>query len=173
MHAFKELNDMGDRINLPFSVLQRAKMLYSEMYKKIKLKGNILLTDSKTAACLYIACRLETCYRSSREIAAIYDVNKRDLVRAISRVMSSLKLNIPDSRGIEMIDRYCGYLQLSREERRKSRLIAEKVQCQSEIIGKKILPEVIAGTSIYLAAASTQGYYATTYITFDQLNALE
>lgn len=156
MHAFKEINDMGDRISLPFSVVLRAKQLYTQLYKKIKLKGNILLTDSKTAASLYIACRLENCYRSHKEIAAIYDVNKRELNRAIRRAVDCLDLkNTSDSPGIEMIDRYCGYLQSSRDERRKSRLIAEAVQNQN--LGKKILPEVIAGTSIYLATASTQG----------------
>lgn len=38
-HAFREINDMGDRINLPSSVTYAAKQLYTQLYHEIKLKG--------------------------------------------------------------------------------------------------------------------------------------
>lgn len=156
VHAYKEIDDMSDRINLPNSVVRAAKALYCEMYKKIKLKGNILLIDSKTAACLYIACRQEKCPRSTREIAAIYAVNKRCLTAAIKRVLTTLGTEVADAYGTEMIDRYCGHLQMSKEQRIRARKIAEQID-KTIIDKKKMIPEVIAGTSIYLAAASSIG----------------
>lgn len=42
-HAFREINDMGDRINLPSSVTYAAKQLYTQLYHQIKLKGKITI----------------------------------------------------------------------------------------------------------------------------------
>lgn len=156
-HAFKEIDIMGDRINLPSSVLQRTKILYQKLYRNIKLKGNILLVDTKTAACLYVACRMENCSRSKGEIAAIYAVNKSALTSAINRIYKILELNISESnRSIEMIDRYCAYIIDSKDERKKARAISKIIEsCKTK--KAKILPEVIAATSIYLAAACIRG----------------
>lgn len=155
-HAFKEIDDMSDRISLPDSVVRRAKELYCEVYKRINLKGNILFIDSKTAACLYIACREQNCARSTQEIAAIYAVNKRCLTSAIRRVATVLGVQVADAQGTQMVDRYCGNLDVTKDERKKARKIAEQID---RIKGgrKKLIPEVIAATSIYLAVASSLG----------------
>lgn len=50
IHAFKEINDMGDRINLPSSVTDVAKQLYTQLYRQIKLKGKIISIDAKTVS---------------------------------------------------------------------------------------------------------------------------
>lgn len=156
IHAYKEIKDIGDRINLPDSVLHLAKYIYTKMYKKIKLKGNILLTDAKTAACVYIACRQENCYRSTREIAGIYAVNKRDLHAAIRRILNTLDMTkSDDGHATELIDRFACHLQFSREIRKRARKIAQTIEQRTT--KRKIAPETIAGVSIYLAAAAAQG----------------
>lgn len=159
-YAFKEIDIMGDRINLPNSVLYRAKSLYNQLYRHIKLKGNILHVDSKMAACLFIACEMEECSRSKREIAAIYDVRKTTLSNAINRARKSLALEAINTSSVEMIDRYCSYLTCSKPERKRALLIARQLEMQTQHLKKKTktLPlEAIAASSIYLAIITTQG----------------
>lgn len=154
-HAFKEINDMGDRINLPASVLSHAKQLYTQLYKLIKLKGNIKLTDAKTAACLYVACKQHNCYRSQKEIAAIYAVNKRELTNAIRRLLAHVDVKLANTASTEMIDRYCCHLEMSAEKRKQAYEIAHEIDVR--YMHKKMVPETVAGVSIYLAKASERG----------------
>ncbi|XP_055321157.1 transcription initiation factor IIB-like [Sitodiplosis mosellana] len=154
-HAFKEIATMGDRLNLPSSVLSKANALYSRLYRRINLKGNKLLVDSKAAACMYIACKEENCSRSVQEIAAIYGTTKSALSAAIRRALNSLEVKIPDSHGIEMIDRYCAHLNITKVERIKAWRIADQIE---RLEWKtKMLPENIAVTAILLAKISSHG----------------
>lgn len=154
-HAFKEIDIMGDRKHLPAVVTQKAKALYSQLYRQIKLKGNILFIDSKTAACLYIACRVENCYLSTREIASIYDVSRNALDSAVKRVKNVLNLKMPAAAGATMIDRYTGYLDMSRAESKKARKIADAIELRELL--KNLTADYVAATSMYLAVASSQG----------------
>lgn len=155
-HAFRVIDNMGDRINLSSSVLFRAKALYSESYRKKKFKGNILeMSDPKTAACLYIACRLEHCSRSKNEICGIYNVNKKSLSAAISWIVKCDDIELPNVQSLEMIDRFTGYLEMTKDERKHARSIAERIELYCP--HKRILPEIIAGAAIYVAMVTTKG----------------
>lgn len=127
------------------------------------LKGNIIFTDAKTAACLYVACKQQNCYRSTQEIAAIYAVDKRELTNAIRRLLSHVNLVAVKTPSTELIDRYCFHLGLTREQRKRAYKIASEIDAQWEKKEKKektkIIPETVAGVSIYLAAASERGMY--------------
>lgn len=153
--AFKEIAAIGDRLNLPSSVLAKAKELYSRLYRHLKFKGNKLLIDTKTAACVYIACKEENCSRSANEIAAVYATTTSALKSSIKRAINALELNLPQSQGIEMIDRYCFHLNVTKAERFKAWRIANKIE---ELDWKKKeLPENIAATAILLSQTSTHG----------------
>lgn len=156
-HGFKEIDVMADRINLPSSVTLVAKQLYAQLYKQLKLKGNIMFTDAKTAACLYVACKQQNCYRSTREIAAIYAVNKRDLDQAIRRLLNHVSVDVPTTATTEIIDRYCCRLELPREQRKRAYKIAREIDARLKEMKKTYVPETIAGASMYLAAASERG----------------
>lgn len=157
-HAFKVIDTMGNRINLSASVLHCAKALYSQVYRHSNFKGNILeMSDPKTAACLYIACRQEHCSRSKAEICAIYNVNKKSLTTTITRILKCEDVKLPDAQSIEMIDRYTGYMQLTKEQRKNSRSIADRIELYRT--NKRILPEEVAGAAIYLATASSKGEF--------------
>lgn len=155
-HAFKVIETMGDRINLASSVLYLAKKLYSQVYRKKNFKGNIMeISDPKTAACLYIACRLEQCSRSKSEICAIYNVNKKNLSAAITRILKCEDVELPNAQSIEMIDRFTGHMQMTKAERKQARSIAERIELYRQ--NKRALPEEIAGAAIYLVAVRTKG----------------
>lgn len=154
-HAFKEIATMGDRLHLPSSVLSKANSLYSQLYRRFKFKGNKLLVDSKAAACLYIACKEEECSRTLQEVAATYGTTKSALSSAINRAIKSLNVQTRVSHGIEMIDRYCAHLDISKVERIRAWRIADQIERLK--FGKKIPPEHIAVTAILMAKASSHG----------------
>lgn len=154
-HGFKEIDTIGDRMAIPPVVLQQAKAYYCKLYRQCKFKGNKLFVDSKTAACLYIACRTENAYRSTGEIAGSYAVTRSALTAAITRAKKVLNVKMPHAQGALMIDRYTGYLGMAREVSKKARKIADYIDYRE--LNKKLTPEYVAAASIYLAIASTQG----------------
>lgn len=117
--------------------------------------GNIMLTDAKTAACLYVACKQHNCYRSTREIAAIYAVNKNELTNAIRRLLNHVTLDVAKTASTEIIDRYCSHLELTRDQRKRAYKIASAID--ERFVKKKIEPETVAGASIFLAISSERG----------------
>lgn len=154
-HAFKEIATMGDRLNLPSAVLSKANSLYSRLYRGIKFKGNKLLVDSKAAACMYIACKEEQCSRTVQEIAATYGTPKKTLSSAIKRALNVLNVQMPESHGIEMIDRYCAHLDISKTERIRAWRIADQIERHEW--NTKIPAENIAVTAILLAKIRSHG----------------
>lgn len=155
LHAFKEIRDMADRIHLPVSVTLLAQQHYQKLYKKIKLKGNIMLTDAKMAACVYVACKQQHCCRTQREISAISAVNKTDLTNAIRRLLQIIDLNDVTTTSTEMIDRFCSYLALTQEQRKEAYAIASYIDAQEW--QQEMQPENAVAVSIYLATLTRQG----------------
>lgn len=92
--AFRNIDEAGDRISLPGSVLRYAKYVYNEFYRKAGLKGNILFLDTKIGACMYVACVKENCARSVGKICAITGENKLDTKKAILKICKKLKIQL-------------------------------------------------------------------------------
>lgn len=156
-NAFKEIDTIGSRISLPPSVLLKAKTYYSKLYREKKFKGNILLIDTKTAACVYLACSMDGCPRSSKEIAGIYECSANNVKAAVYRAQKILDLKLPKERGVDMIDRFAYYMGMSRNERNKARKISNDIQERQP--NTKYTTDIIAGVSIYLATISSRGLY--------------
>ena len=54
-NAFKEISNMADRINLPRTIVDGAKVLFKEL--KDKEVGKSRSMEGMASACLYISCR--------------------------------------------------------------------------------------------------------------------
>lgn len=152
LHAFGIISDMSDRINLPISVTHRAQVIYQQIYKTRKLKGNILATDPKPAACLYIACQQEDCPRTLKEISAISEnsVHQINTVRHILQKQLNLTSSKIDS--TDLLPRFCGQLNLSSSVQKRASEIAKMYQNE----GTNAFPETVAAASIYIAAQSVR-----------------
>ena len=57
LNAFREINQMADRLNLPRMIADRGNTLYKQVHESKALKGRGV--DAIASACLYIACRQE------------------------------------------------------------------------------------------------------------------
>lgn len=153
IHAFEEIRTTGYRIHLPESVLHRAQFVYCQIYRQLKYKGNMQFNDSKVPASIYIACRLEKCSRSTREIAAICEVRTRDLRTAIRKILKGLNLDLGTFDARHLIDRVVDNIELSPDEKKslkqKARAIADKTMEKAN--SKRFYPETVVGGQILLA----------------------
>lgn len=151
--AFRLIEEMSDRINLPQSVIERAQFLYHKVYENRRLKGNIVDNDSKTTACLYIACHEENCPRTLKEISAISEISAR-LINKSQRLIRK-ELNMPttvvDSN--EMVPRFCGQLYLPLGVRKRASQIVEAAKTMKDM--KNMFPETVAAASIYIATTQS------------------
>lgn len=153
-NAFVRITEMCDRINLPGSVVQCAKKVYHDVYRQLQLKGNILFIDSKVAASVYIACRLEDCPRTSREIAAISEVMRHDILNSSKRIIKVLKLDVNKVDCGKLITRICKNVGLSIGIERIANEIVEKTHKKVKA-RYYVNPEKVAGAIIYLAQQQT------------------
>lgn len=153
IHALDAISTMSTRIHLTDSVINRAHQIYGRCYQQLKLKGNIIFVDAKVPACIYIACRLESCSRSSKEIAAASEISVRELRVAIKRVLDSLKIKFEPLDTSVMIDRYIIQMGLPDDEtkalQKKAKIIAD--QTRDKMNADRCQPESIIGGQILLA----------------------
>lgn len=147
--AFSRISEMCDRMQLPEIVAQSAKKLYADSYRSFKLKGTIQTADAKVAAAVYIACRKEQCSRSSREITAFSECQRREIVSAATRMLKVLPIQVDKENAIHLIGRIRGHLNLPREIERAAIEIIESVMAL--VTERKFYAETVAGSSIYLA----------------------
>lgn len=105
--AFSRISEMCDRMQLPDGVTQTAKKLYHDAYRNFKLKGQIQTADPKVAAAVYIACRKEQCSRSSREMTAFSECQRREIVKAAARMLKALPtIQVDKENAIHLIGRF-------------------------------------------------------------------
>lgn len=147
--AFSRIAEMCDRMQLPEAVAQTAKKLYHDAYRCFKLKGQIQMADAKVAAAVYIACRKEQCSRSSREMTAFSECQRREIVTAAARMLKILPIQVDKENAIHLIGRIRGHLNLPREIERDAIQIIES--SMAVVDTRKFYTETVAGSSIYLA----------------------
>lgn len=147
--AFLRISEMCDRMQLPDGVAQTAKKLYHDSYRSFKLKGKIQTADAKVAAAVYIACRQEQCSRSSREMTAFSECQRKEIVTAAARMIKLLPFEVAKENAIHLIGRVRGHLNLPREIERDAFKIIESAMVV--VKERNFFAETVAGASIYLA----------------------
>lgn len=153
-NAFRLIDEMSDRINLPQSVIERAQYLYHKIYQNRRLKGNVIESDAKTSACLYIACHEENCPRTLKEISAISEISARLINKTQRQIRKELNMTTTIVDSNELLPRFCGQLYLPLGIRKRASQIAEAAKSMSDI--QNMFPETVAAASIYIAATQSQ-----------------
>lgn len=152
MAAFRHIEEMSDRINLPQSVYEKAQYLYHKIYETRRLKGNVLDNDVKTAACLFIACHQENCPRTLKEIAAISDKSARLINKMQRKIMKELNISKTIIDSNELLPRFCSQLYLPLGVRKRASQIVEAAKAMNNV--KMMFPETVAAASIYIAQST-------------------
>lgn len=152
-NAFRLIEEMSDRINLPQSVIDRAQYLYHKIYQNRRLKGNVIESDAKTTACLYIACHEENCPRTLKEVSAISEISARLINKTQRQIRKELNMTTTIVDSNELLPRFCGQLYLPLGIRKRASQIAEAAKSMSDV--QNMFPETVAAASIYIAATQS------------------
>ncbi|XP_045462545.1 transcription initiation factor IIB-like [Harmonia axyridis] len=150
--AIKEISVMGDRINVPSSITDRANNLFKRVKDGNNLKGRS--RDAITAACLYIACRQEHVPRTFKEICAVSTVSKKEIGRVFKLILKALETTVDLVNTGEFMSRFCANLELPIKVQKAAICIANKAEEFDIVTGKS--PVSIAAAAIFMASQASE-----------------
>jgi transcription initiation factor TFIIB len=151
INAFKEINNMADRINLPKTIVDRANLLFKQVHDGKTLKGRS--NDAIASACLYIACRQEGVPRTFKEICAISKVSKKEIGRCFKLILKALETSVDLITTGDFMSRFCSNLGLPSSVQRAATHIARKAVELDIVPGRS--PISVAAAAIYMASQAS------------------
>jgi transcription initiation factor TFIIB len=144
--AFRRVDQMAEKIDLPEKYRGRAKEIYKQLYDAKALKGKD--QDTMTAACLYVGCRLEGVARTIKEFAAISQKNKTDIGKYLKIIQKKLKLSMDTVSAKDYMTRFCSHLQLPTFVETGAAEVAKRATEQGIVAGKS--PDTVAAAAIFM-----------------------
>lgn len=148
INAFKEINSMADRINLPRTIVDRANNLFKQVHDGKNLKGRS--NDAIASACLYIACRQEGVPRTFKEICAVSKISKKEIGRCFKLILKALETSVDLITTGDFMSRFCSNLGLPNAVQRAATHIARKAVELDIVPGRS--PISVAASAIYMAS---------------------
>lgn len=152
LNAFREINTMSDRINLPGKIVDRAKTLFKQVHDQKTLKGRS--NDAIASACLFIACRQEGVPRTFKEICAISKISKKEIGRCFKLILRALETSVDLITSGDFMSRFCSNLGLPSSVQRAASHIARKAVELDLVPGRS--PVSVAAATIYLASQASE-----------------
>ncbi|KAI5639642.1 transcription factor TFIIB repeat domain-containing protein [Phthorimaea operculella] len=148
INAFREINTMADRINLPKTIVDRANNLFKQVHDGKNLKGRA--NDAIASACLYIACRQEGVPRTFKEICAVSKISKKEIGRCFKLILKALETSVDLITTADFMSRFCSNLGLPNSVQRAATHIARKAGELDIVSGRS--PISVAAAAIYMAS---------------------
>lgn len=148
INAFREINAMADRINLPKTIVDRANTLFKQVHDGKNLKGRA--NDAIASACLYIACRQEGVPRTFKEICAVSKISKKEIGRCFKLILKALETSVDLITTGDFMSRFCSNLGLPNMVQRAATHIARKAVEIDIVPGRS--PISVAAAAIYMAS---------------------
>lgn len=149
--AFREINSMADRIQLPRKIVDQANTLFKEVYESKTLKGRS--NDAIASACLYIACRQEQVPRTFKEICAISRISKKEIGRCFKLIVKNLEKSVHVITSADFMSRFCSNLQLPPDVKNAATFIAKRA-VELDLVGGRS-PISLAAAAIYMASQAS------------------
>lgn len=148
INAFREINGMADRINLPKTIVDRANTLFKQVHDGKNLKGRA--NDAIASACLYIACRQEGVPRTFKEICAVSKISKKEIGRCFKLILKALETSVDLITTGDFMSRFCSNLGLPNMVQKAATHIARKAVEIDIVPGRS--PISVAAAAIYMAS---------------------
>ncbi|CAC5424140.1 TFIIB [Mytilus coruscus] len=151
INAFREIGNMGDRLNLPKMIADRANNLFKQVNDGKALKGRS--NDAIAAACMYIACRQEGVPRTFKEICAVSKISKKEIGRVFKLILKNLETNVELITTGDFMSRFCSNLGLPTSVQKAATHIARKAVDMDLVAGRS--PISVAASAIYMASQAS------------------
>jgi transcription initiation factor TFIIB len=109
--ALSELGKLSSALNLPKNIVETASVVYRRAIKKRLIRGRSI--HNVTAAAIYLSCRQCGIPRTLDEIAAISNLNKKDIARSYRFMVRELEAFVPISTSRNYAARFSNKLIIS------------------------------------------------------------
>ena len=151
--AFKYVNDIATKINLPKNITDMANGLFKAVYEGKRLRCRSYA--SIAAACVYIACRQEQVPKSLRVIESVCDVKMSVIGKMYKLILKCHDTNVDvDLITIgDFMSRYCGTLSLARNIQMAATCIAKRAVDMDIVRGRS--PISVAAAAMYMASQAS------------------
>ncbi|ESP00286.1 hypothetical protein LOTGIDRAFT_238621 [Lottia gigantea] len=146
--AFKEINQMADRLNLPKMIADRGSTLFKTVHEGKSLRGRS--NDAIVSACVYIACRQEGVPRTFKEICAVSKISKKEIGRVFKLIIKNHETNVELITTGDFMSRFCTNLELPMKVQKAATCIARKAVDLDLVPGRS--PISVAAAAIYMAS---------------------
>ncbi|RLG59553.1 transcription initiation factor IIB [Candidatus Geothermarchaeota archaeon] len=147
IHALNELNKLGEKLDLPRDILERASYIYRMALEKDLVRGRAI--DTIIAAALYAALRYYRIPRTLREVAQASGRSKKDLARCYRMLIRNLDLRMPLANPLQYVRRICASAGLDKKVMLEAEKIIKLAQKRRLTAGKD--PVGLAAAAVYYA----------------------
>ena len=154
-NVFDSIQVRAINSGLPACIIEEAKILYKQIAEtKISRGAN---RKGIIASCIYKACSIQGCPRSTQEIADIFKIDTKNMTKGCKNfdtIMNSNKkpcISLSGSKPVDFIRRFCSYLNLGTNVYSICLHVCEQAE-KNNIVSKCIPPSVASG-SIFLVCS--------------------
>lgn len=164
---FQFINIMAKNAGIPKIFIDDAMAIHKDISEQKMFRG--INRDGIKAASIYLSCRLNSCPRTSHEIAEIFKLDKTSATNGCSLAvnilcnidrnndgtLSSQSDMLCTSNPSSFIDRYCSQLHMSPELTKLANFIAMKIE-KGEHISDNTPQSIAAGIIYFVCQISNQ-----------------
>ena len=152
--AFKYVNDIATKINLPKNITDMANGLFKAVYegKRLRCRSKALIA----AACVFLACRQGQVPKSLRVIASVCDVKLKQIGKMYRLILKCHDTNVTNVYLIaigDFMSRFCGTLSLGRNIQMAATCIAKRAVDMDIVRGRS--PISVAAAAMYMASQAS------------------
>lgn len=148
--VFEKLTTSTLNNGIPQKVIDDAKVLYKKASEKKISRGDN--KDGLIASCIYHSCLINNVPRSSKEIAAMFNISPVILNRGNSRFQTLLKINVNSSGPEDFISRFGSKLAMKMND----------IENCKKLVAFLNKNEILSDNSPTSSAAGILYYYSTT-----------
>lgn len=146
-YALSELNKQGEKLDIPFSVLERASYIYRMALERGLVRGRAI--NSIVSAALYVALRYDGIPRTLLELSVTSGVEKKELARCYRMLVRELRLKMPVVDPVKHIRKICIKGTLGKRVTLEAEKLVRLAQKRKLVAGKD--PVGVAAAAIYYA----------------------
>ena len=138
---------------IPQKVIDNAKVLYKKASEKKISRGDN--KEGLIASCIYHACLLNKIPKSSKDIAAMFNISHVTLNKGNSRFQTLLQINVSSPDPIDFISQYGNNLNMSIDDINKCKDLVKLIE-DNEIMNDNSPTSSAAGILYYYSTKNRQ-----------------
>jgi len=148
VQALNNLNLFSDKLSIPYSVRERAAVIYRKSLNRGLVRGRSI--SAFIAASLYAALRLLNIPRTLEEISEAAQVRKKDMARCYRLIVRELNIKMPVPNALTYLSKLAEKTQVSNKTVKVAVEILRKAEENHVSSGQG--PRGLAAAALYIAS---------------------